>query len=247
MFAHRSDMQVFGTQPPPPSFALQLPILNSPFLGQLDFDVLLAPHSANSSSSCWQCRNHRLKKFSTPSPSTLPTHSRSPHLRQVDHAATNISTFQGKLHPSNNFHKELPETSSRTPQTASALLTLPAKTSRKREKQCARLPPWTHTTFSQIQDTHTTLLHFLRQLDRVAQTPVLRSLFIWQVVVKKEKRKMKTKLNRQPRRLLVSAISACMHIPACMYSHGSLSIWHGHFPCQLDLQTLSLIFIIYNF
>jgi hypothetical protein len=64
-------VQVFGTQPPPPSSALQLPILNLPSLGQLDFDVL-APHSANSSSSRWQCRNLRLKKFSTPSPFVLP-------------------------------------------------------------------------------------------------------------------------------------------------------------------------------
>jgi hypothetical protein len=29
-------MQVLGTRPPPPSSALQLPVLNSPSLGQLD-------------------------------------------------------------------------------------------------------------------------------------------------------------------------------------------------------------------
>jgi hypothetical protein len=46
---------------------------------------------------------------------------RLPTLRQLDRAATNVSTPQGKLHPSNNFNKKLLETSSRTLQTASTL------------------------------------------------------------------------------------------------------------------------------
>jgi hypothetical protein len=124
-----------------------------------------------------------------------------------------ISTKNFQLHSANCF---------------SAPLLTRKNFAKERKKQCARLPS-PHTP----SHTQTTLLHFLRQLDRFAQTPALRTLSTWQVVVQKERRKTKTKLNRQPRRLLVSAISACMHIPACMCSHGSLSIWHGHFPLSI--------------
>jgi hypothetical protein len=173
---------------------------------------------------------------------------RLPILRQLDHATTNVSTFWGKLHPSNNFNKKLPETSSRTLQTAS---TLPHPNCNNFAKEEVKTIYTTtacssHNLLTTPKLIYASALHTC-QLDLCAETPTLRSLSIRQFVVKKEKRKTKTKLNRQPHRLLVSAISACMHIPACMCSHGSLSIWYGHFPCQLDLQTLSLILKFSNF
>jgi hypothetical protein len=146
-------------------------------------------------------------------------------LRQLERAATNVSTFRGKLHPSNNFNKKLPETSSRTPQTAS---TLPHPNRNNFAKEEVKTIYTTtacssHNLLTTPKLIYASTLHTC-QLDLCAETPMLRSLSIRQVVVKKEKRKTKTKLNRQPHRLLVSAISACMHIPACMCSHGSLSI-----------------------
>jgi hypothetical protein len=167
-------------------------------------------------------------------------HSRSPHLRQVDHASTTVSTFRNELHPLENFNTKLPAAPRKLLQRSA----LSHKNFTKEKKQFAR-PPSPHTPTSH---THTMLLHFLRQLDCFTQTLALRSLSTWQVVVQKRKaRETKTKRNRQPRRLLVSAISACMHIPACMCSHGSLSIWHGHFLCQLDLHTLPIIIFIFIF
>jgi hypothetical protein len=35
-------------------------------------------------------------------------HSRSPHLRQIDHASTIVSTFRNELHPLENFNTKLP-------------------------------------------------------------------------------------------------------------------------------------------
>jgi hypothetical protein len=113
-------MQVLGPRPLPPSSALQLPILNSPSLGQLDNVAIFA----------WKNSAHQVL-----------LHSRSPHLCQVDHATTTVSTFRGEP----PFRKLQHKTSSRTPQTASALLSLPAKTSQKRGKTIRTSAFSTHT------------------------------------------------------------------------------------------------------
>jgi hypothetical protein len=114
-------VQVLGTRPPPPSSALQLPILNSPFLGQLD----------NAATFIWRNSTHQAL-----------LHSRSPHLRQVDHATTTVSTFRGVLHPLENFNTKLPAAPRKLLQRS---LSLPTKTLRKREKTMLSSAVSTHT------------------------------------------------------------------------------------------------------
>jgi hypothetical protein len=74
-----------------------------------------------------QCRNFRLKKLSTSSPSALPFSfppSSRPRYNNCLHLSRRTSPFR----------KLQQKTSSRTLQTASALFSLPTKTLRKREK-----------------------------------------------------------------------------------------------------------------
>jgi hypothetical protein len=146
-------------RPPPPSSALQLLVLNSPSLGQLD----------NVATFAWKNSAHQVL-----------LHCRSPHLRQVDQATTTVSTFRDELHPLENFNTKLPA----APRNCFSALSSYPKKFRKREKKQFALLPSQHTPTSH---TYTILLYFLRQLDRFAQTLVLRSLSTWQVVVQKRK------------------------------------------------------------
>jgi hypothetical protein len=197
-------VQVLGTRLPPPSSALQLPVLNSPSLGQLD----------NVATFAWKNSAHQVL-----------LHSRSPHLCQVDHATTTVSPFRGELHPLENFNTKLPAAPRKLLQRS---LSLPTKTSRKREKKMHTSAFPTHTLTH--ADSTSALPTSIRPLRTNPSAPL--SVYLTSCCAEK-KEKTKTKLNRQPRRLLVLAISACMHIPACMCSHGSLSIWHGHFPLSI--------------
>jgi hypothetical protein len=166
-------------------------------------------------------RQSQLPPFGFPS-STNSTSIR-PCCNKCLYLSRKTSPFKQLQTTSNN--KKLPETSSRTPQTAS---TLPHPNRNNFAKEEVKTIYTTtacssHNLLMTPKLIYASALHTC-QLDLCAETPTLRSLSIRQVVVKKEKRKTKTKLNRQPCRLLVLAISACMHIHACMYSHGSLSI-----------------------
>jgi hypothetical protein len=119
-FAHRSEVQVLSTRPPPPS-CTAAPDLELAF-----------PRSIR------QCRNLHLKKLSTPSPSALPFSSPSssgPRYNNCFHLSRRTSPFRKLQH----------KTSSYSPQLLQRSLFLPTKTSRKREKAMLSSAVSTHT------------------------------------------------------------------------------------------------------
>jgi hypothetical protein len=200
-------------RPPPPSSALQLPILNLPSLGQLDHAAIFT----------WRNSAHQVLLY-----------SRSPHLRQVDHATTTVSTFRGVLHSLENFNTKLPA----APRNCfSTLSSYPQKLREREKKQCSHLP--CQHTLSHPHNT-SALPTSIRPLRTNPSAPL--SVYLTSCCAEK----------KGERRRWSSTISPAVFLSrpsphACTYLHVCVPMVPCLFDmvtsrCQLDLHILPIIY-----